>query len=253
MKKKTIIYIIVTLLIILGIILTIEFTVFSAPPVGFVEKRKVSNMVENYLTQKYGNHNFKVTDIEYDYDMQALFDYSNKEGYFVSYKGAGVESAVSVKGIYPNISKISDWFLKEYYFGDNGSIDMFQMMDNLEPKEKIESILFNKIKNEFDQNIQKVIVFNPVLDIPNDFGRIPTIEELKNNINLYALSEINYLTTINSNEEDDYKMKLNEYINQHFGEVSHCYVFIRKDSYYDVSCYTNRFNIGDILDNNKID
>ena len=219
--KKTILLtaISITVLVLLLVLFLFIFRIFYGPFVGFSEKRNVSNIVENYLTKKYGNHNFKVTDVDYDYDMETLFDYSTKVGYLVSYKGAGVDSAVSVNGIYPNISRISDWFLEEYYFGAYDSSNMFEKMNNLEPKEKIESIVFNKIKNEFDQNIQKANAYNPVLDIPNDFGRIPTIEEIQNNINFYFLSELNYSTTINPNEEDSYEMKLNEYVNQYFGKV----------------------------------
>ena len=263
LKKKSIVKIIIIVLIIVSIIIFsvqmflfyIVYKGFSEPSVGWNEKRNVSNVVEKYLTKKYGDNNFKVIDVSYDFEMSTLFDYSKKEGYLVTYKCDELESVVSVKGIYPNISKISDSFIVQYYYKhkDENSVtasyEMFKESNRLKPKEKIDSAILNKIKSEFDANIQEVDVsdYNIYLNIPDDFGRIPTIYEIKNDLNLYGVSSVRYTTILEVDKEEEYETKLKAYLKNYFGgewDISS----YKKDNLYSISFYGNHFNIGDVLD-----
>ena len=76
LKKKKKDYIFVVMLITLIIL-----KLLSPPRVKSSEKKNVSIFVENYLTEKYGKHNFKVTRVEYDFRMTSLFVYSDCYGY----------------------------------------------------------------------------------------------------------------------------------------------------------------------------
>ena len=164
-----------------------------------------------------------------------------------------LESAVSVKGIYPNIKDISDWFLEEYFYTDKdknsmATFEMFEEMNSRKPIDKIKSVIFNKIKSEFDSNIQEVGIsdYNVYLKIPDDFGRIPTIDEIENNLDLYWESSVSYTTKLEAEEEKEYEKNLKEYLNDYFGGEWKIYLN-KKDTVYYVSFSGNSFNIGDIL------
>lgn len=225
------------------------------PSVGSIEKMNVSNIVEKYLTEKYGDNHFKVIDVGYDFEMSTLFDYSKKEGYLVTYKCDELESAVSVKGIYPNISDISDWFLEEYYYTDKdknnlATSEIFKEMKSRIPKEKIKLAILNKIKSEFDANIQEVDFsdYEVYLRIPDDFGRIPTIEEIENDINLYRVSSVRYTTILEVDKEEEYETKLKVYLKNNFGGEWNISSY-KNDDLYSISFYGNHFNIVDVLKN----
>lgn len=244
MRKKIIIIVLTSILIILSVFIFLCFIIyrtFNGPSVGLIEKKNVSNIVEKYLTEKYGDNHFKVIDVGYDFEMSTLFDYSKKEGYLVTYKCDELESFVSIKGIYPNISDISDNFLQKYYYTD---------MRSRIPKEKIKSAILNKIKNEFDANIQEVNFsdYEIYLKIPDDFGRIPTIDEIENDINLYRVSSVRYTTILEADKEEEYETKLKVYLKNYFGgewDISS----YKKDNLYSISFYGNHFNIRDVLKN----
>lgn len=260
MKKKRIIRVLIIVSIIIFSVQMFLFYIvykgFSGPSVGWNEKRNVSNVVEKYLTKKYGDNNFKITGVEYDFKMETLFDYSKKEGYLVIYKCDELESVVSVKGIYPNISKISDSFIEQYYYKhkDENSVtasyEMFKESNRLKPKEKIKYAILNKIKSEFDANIQEVDVsdYNIYLNIPDDFGRIPTIDEIENDINLYGVSRVRYTTILEIDKEEEYETKLKAYLNNYFSGEWDTDIN-KKDNLYSISFYGNHFNIGDVLNN----
>ena len=210
------------------------------------ERRNVTRIVEEYLTKKYGDHNFKVTYIDYNYDMRYVFDYSTKDGYLVGYKSDVVNSAVSVSGIYPNITGISDWFLEDYYFGEEEASQKFVEIQNLAPTEEIRSAILNKLKNEFDINAQTVESLNPKFEVPDDFGRIPTIDEIKTSVDLYRVSSFSYTTAFKPNEQDNYEMRLKEYLKNSFNGDWDIRI-IKNNCLYSVYCSGNSFSIGDIL------
>lgn len=242
MRKKIIIIVLTSILIILSVFIFLCFIIyrtFNGPSVGLIEKKNVSNIVEKYLTEKYGDNHFKVIDVGYDFEMSTLFDYSKKEGYLVTYKCDELESFVSIKGIYPNISDISDNFLQKYYYTD---------MRSRIPKEKIKSAILNKIKNEFDANIQEVNFsdYEIYLKIPDDFGRIPTIDEIENDINLYRVSSVRYTTILEADKEEEYETKLKVYLKNNFGGEWNISSY-KNDNLYSISFYGNHFNIGDVL------
>ncbi len=253
--KKILIIILTSILIILSVLIFLFFMInrtVKGPSVGLNEKRKVSNIVEKYLTDKYGDNNFKVTSVDYDFEMETLLDYSKKEGYLVGYKCDKLESAVSVKGIYPNISGISDWFLEEYYYTDKdknslATFEIFQEMKGRAPKDKIKSVIFNKIKKQFDANIQEVDIsdYDINLKIPDDFGRIPKIYEIENDLNLYFVSSVRYTTILEADKEEEYETKLKAYLKNYFGgewNISSN----KKDNFYYISFSGNQFKAGDV-------
>jgi len=258
LRKKIIIIVLTTIFIILSVFIFLIFIIyrtFNGPSVGLSEKKNVSNIVEKYLTEKYGDNHFKVIDVSYDFEMSTLFDYSKKEGYLVTYKCDELESAVSVEGIYPNISCISDWFLEAYYYTDkdNNSLatfEIFQEMKGRTPKEKIKSAILNKIKSEFDTYIQEIDIneYDVHLEIPDDFGRIPTIDEIENDLNLYEVSSVRYTTILEVDKEEEYETKLKAYLKNYFGGEWKISSY-KKDNSYSISFYGNHFNIGDVLKN----
>lgn len=245
---KKIIKILSIIIFIIIIFFYIIFRILRGPNVGITEKRNVSNIVEKYLTEKYGDHNFKVYGVDYDYHSSYIFDYSNKVGYLVKYKSDVLKSAVSVQGIYPNISSVSDWLLEDYYFKDELGLAGFEEMKKLAPKGEIVEVILNKIRNEYDINIQNIKIGYAHFKTPDDFGRIPTIDEIENNIKLYWVSGISYTTTIELDKKEEYEIKLKEYLSKSFGGEWDVY-FTKKDNYYYISCHGDEFNIGDILNN----
>ena len=243
MKNKTKIIISVVIFVILVIVMNSK----NKGPLYFSsERRNVTRIVEEYLTKKYGDHNFKVTDIDYEYDMRYVFDYSTKDGYLVGYKSDVVNSAVSVYGIYPNIENISDWFLEDYYFGEKGVSQKFVEMRDLAPEEEIRNVILNKLKNEFDANALTVESLNTNFELPDDFGRIPTIDEIKTSVDLYRVSVFSYTTMFKPSEQYEYEIRLKEYLNNSF-DGDWFVNTTQKDNLYSVYCSGNSFSIGDIL------
>lgn len=219
MKKLKILGIVLLVVMVVFIIggLTIRI-LFLPPRVKSSERKNVTFFVENYLTEKYGKHNFKVTKIEYDFDMTTLFDYSHRVGYDVRFKSDIVKySSVNISGINPDEFKIKgESLLKDYYFPNLDGYGQYEAMKSIIPVEKIQSNFFNKFKQDFEPNCKTLECKSTILDIPDNFGRIPTIEELKNDISYYEVSDFTFtLTNIIENEEE-YKNKLNEYLNQNF-------------------------------------
>ena len=91
---------------------------------------------------------------------------------------------------------------------------IYDELDKIMPLEKYSDYLCGKIQNEFDPNCKSVKIYHLQLNIPNDFGRIPTMQELKNDINLYRCSyfTITLNSDIDENDKDNYKNKLKNYL-----------------------------------------
>ena len=76
------------IIIVVGIILLFKIyevdKVFYKARISIKEKLEIKEYVQNYLTNKYGEHKYKFTDIEYD--MSTLFDYSHSIRYNENFK-----------------------------------------------------------------------------------------------------------------------------------------------------------------------
>lgn len=241
MKKSKIIGMVIGAIIgtiiacmIIGVLIICSF--WLPPRMKSNEKKSVTAYVERYLTEKYGNHNFKVTKIDYDYHMQTLFDYSHRTGYDVYFKSDTVkDSYVNISGVYPNEYNInSEAFIYDYYFDEMDNYERSKLIKSITPDEKIETYLLNMIKQDFEPSCQTIEELNIDLNIPNNLGRIPTLEELKNNINYYEILRFDYTLTDKIDNEEEYKDKLGEFLKKNLGGNWKIYISNKKE---DVSCY----------------
>ena len=119
--KKILITVLITILL---IFISIKgYTILNGlkgPSVKKEYKIIIEKYAEEYLTKKYGKHNFKVTRIDYDFHMDYVFDYSNPIGYWVDFKSDIVPKCwLVIKGLKPEDFKVdNDYFIAEYYFTD---------------------------------------------------------------------------------------------------------------------------------------
>lgn len=216
---KTIIKIIFIIAIILTIgIIVILITIPKRPKVKKEEKKDVINYVENYLNKNYGEHEFKVNTVDYDIHTkwESWFDFSDIRGYNVYCKSDIVkEFYIHISGLTPSEYEITtDSFLKDYYFPENESYEQNEKMKSL-----IQTGFIESFKNGFEPNaifdeqisIEKLI-------IPDNLGKITTIEELKNNIKYYQVEKFEYNITYTIENREEYKEKLTEYLKQNLGD-----------------------------------
>ena len=215
---KKVLKIIIIVLIILLLVAYGGYRILSGPSVSIKEKIEIKKYVENYLTKKYGEHNYKVTGIRYEYDMTTLFDYSNPTGYWVDFKSdIAPDSWITINGLNPDDYKVdSDYFIKSYYFPELDGYNTYKAMDNMKPKKEIETILLNELRDEFEPDAYDVECETILLNISEDYGKIPTLEELKTNTNLYKVTQFDYKVLNTIEDTNEYSERLKAYIaNKH--------------------------------------
>ena len=230
MKKLKILGSILLVLIIGGLVIC---KLFLPPRVKSSERKNVTFFVENYLTEKYGEHKYKVTSISYEYNMSTLFDYSNPTGYWVYFTSDIVpESWIVINGLNQDDYKVdNDYFIESYYFPDErDGYKLYQTMDNMEPKKELETIILNELRDEFEPDAYKVECYNISLNIPEDYGKIPTLEELKTNINLYKVSNFGYKVSNTIEDTDEYSERLKAYITNKYNSNSKIYFHLENTS-----------------------
>lgn len=222
---KKVLKITIIMLIILSIVGYGGYRIFNGPSVNRKEKEKIKKYVENYLTKKYGEHKYKVTNIRYEYDMITLFDYSNPTGYKVDFKSDIVPASwVTINGLNPDDYKVdSDYFIENYYFAEKDSYNTYKTMDNMKPKKVLETILLNELRDEFEPDAYEVECETILLNIPEDYGKIPTLEELKTNTNLYRVIQFNYKVSNTIEDLNEYEEKLKKYILNKYNSNSNIY------------------------------
>ena len=222
---KKVLKIIIIILIILSIVGYVGYRIFNGPIVNRKEKIEIKKYVENYLTKKYGEHKYKVTEIRYEYDMTTLFDYSNPTGYWIIFKSDIVpKSWITINGLDPDEYKVdSDHFIESYYFPGLDGYNTYKTMDNMKPKKELETILLNELRGEFEPNVYEVECENILLDIPEDYGKIPTLEELKTNTNLYKVTQFDYKVLNTIEDTNEYEERLNTYILNKYNSNSSIY------------------------------
>lgn len=229
---KKVLKIIIIILIILSIVGYVEYIIFCGPSVNRKEKIEVKKYVENYLTNKYGEHKYKVTGIRYEYDMTTLFDYSNPTGYWVDFKSDIVsDSWITINGLNPDDYKVdSDYFIEDYYFPEKDGYNVYKIMDNMKPRKELETILLNELRDEFEPDAYKVECDTISLNIPEDYGKIPTLDELKTNTNLYKVTHFEYKVLTTIEDTNEYKERLKEYITNKYNSNSDIFFHLENTS-----------------------
>ncbi len=224
---KKVVKIILIIFTVLSLIGYVGYEILNGPSVSIKEKKEIKKYVENYLTKKYGEHKYKITDIRYEYNMAYVFDYSNPKGYWVDFKSDIVPSSwVTIKGLTSEDYKVdSDYFIQNYYFPGQDGYDVSEIMEDMEPKEEIKKNLLDKLRNEFDTNIYEVKDSRIILNIPEDYGRIPTLKELKTDINLYKVISFDYKVSNAIKDTNEYKERLKAYIKNKYNSDSDIYFY----------------------------
>ena len=230
--KKVLKIIIIIILITLLIVGYMFYKIFSGPSVSVKEKRDVKKYVEDYLNKKYGEHEYKVTDVRYEYDMATLFDYSNPTGYWVDFKSDIVSDTwIIINGLNPNDYTVkNDYFIEDYYFPDQDGYDVYNIKENMKPKEELENMYFDALKEEFEPDIYEISCDIMTMDIPDDYGRIPTLEELETDINLYKVLDFNYKVSNSIKDTDEYSKRLKSYIKNKYNVNSDVYFYLENTS-----------------------
>lgn len=229
---KKVLKIIIIIIFILSLVGYVGYRILSGPSVSIKEKIEIKKYVENYLTKKYGEHNYKVTGIRYEYDMTTLFDYSNPTGYWVDFKSDIVsDSWITINGLNPDDYKVdSDYFIQSYYFPELDGYNTYKAMDNMKPKKELETIFLNELRDEFEPNVYEVECETILLNIPEDYGKIPTLEELKTNINLYEVTHFDYKVSNTIEDTNEYSERLEAYIANKYNSNSDIYFHLENTS-----------------------
>lgn len=223
MKKGLKIIIIIFIIILL--IGYCGYRILSGPSVSVKDKIEIKKYAENYLTKKYGEHKFKVTGIRYEYDMTTLFDYSNPTGYWIDFKSDIVsDSWLIINGLNSDDYTVgSDYFIQDYYFPEQDGYNTYETMENMKPKKELETRLLKELQDEFEPDVYELECETILLNIPNDYGKIPTLEELKTNINLYKVTQFDYKVSNTIEDTNEYKERLKLYITNKYNINSSIY------------------------------
>ncbi len=223
---KKVLKIIIIILIIILLVGYSGYRILSGPSVNIKEKIEIKKYVESYLTKKYGEHKYKVTGIRYEYDdMTTLFDYFNPTGYLVDFKSDIVHASwITINGLNPNDYKVnSDYFIESYYFPNQDGYNISKTMDSMKPKKELEENLLNELQNEFEPDAYKVECDTILLNVPVNYGKIPTLEELKTNTNLYKVTQFDYKVLNTIEDTNVYEERLKAYITNKYNSNSNIY------------------------------
>ena len=179
------------------------------------DDEEIADFIEKYLNKKYGKHKFKVTSVDYDYKRG---DYSNPSGYIVSFTCDVVEdSSVFIEGTDLNKAKISDSLLEDYYFPNQESYEKVKNFYEIAPEADVEELLTKKFKKEFDSECKKIEISRYYITIPEDYGDIPSLEEVKEDLSLFDANEIRITLSKAPENPEEYKEDLKEYLESTFG------------------------------------
>ncbi len=226
--------IILLLLVICGIFV---FKLLYGPFMGKIEKRNVKIATINYLNKKYGDHNYEIISIEYNYDKGILFGYTNPYGYVVRFTSNVVnQSSLYVSGLTPKKYRFRDNFLHDYL---SELYSNYWKISDIAPVEDMQTYFLEKIQKEFDPNCETVVIKHPKIVIPNDFGRLPTIEELENNIHFYTVDSLTFTLSADVANEEEYEKKLKAYLEKEFGSSWQITVF----SNGKIHCYRSYYGV----------
>ena len=226
----SILLVLIVVVIIGGLIIC---KLFLPPRVKSSERKNVTFFVENYLTEKYGEHKYKVTGVSYEYDdMTTLFDYSNPTGYWVDFTSDIVPNSwITINGLNPDDYKVDgDYFIEDYYFPEQDGYNTYKTMDNMKTKKELETILLKELQEEFEPDAYEVECETILLIIPEDYGKMPTLEDLKTNTNLYKVTHFDYKVSNTIEDTNEYSKKLKGYIKNKYNSNSDIYFYLENTS-----------------------
>ena len=148
--------------------------------------------------------------------MTTLFDYSNCIGYYAYFKSDNVkDSFVHILGTYPDEYKIDgDSLIEDYYFPNLEGYEKYKEMESLIPVEKIQERFLIDFRQDFDASCLTLKCYYPKMDLPDDLGKIPTLDELKNDIQYYKVTDFTFSLENQIIDKNEYKNKLIEYLKQ---------------------------------------
>ena len=235
MKAKRIIILVVGAFLIIGYF---GYKALTGYNVSFSEKANLKEFALEYLNDRYGNQNFKIINYRYEYQMETLFDYSNPVGYWVFFKSDQVKEAwIIVYGLNKEDYYVhSDYFLETYYFPNEDGHVVYDAKKALMPRKAIEEMFLNDIKNEFDPNIEKVECDYINLVVPEGYGKIPTMDDLKTDINLYVPLSFRYRVKGVIDDTNSYEQRLKMFVQRKYKK----YIDAKHKNELSVSVSANR-------------
>lgn len=208
-KNHTLVKIILTFISILGFNLFIT----SIPVIHKTEIEKyIETYVEDYMTKKYGNGNFKVVNIAKNYSG-GLWEPEVHSGYYVKIKNSYTNGIISmfIDGTTKETIKVSSEFLLEDYH------------DEYEDYDYLTDYIMNKKVKKVEESYQKEfnvdVDFSCYYKVPDDYGHIPSIDEL---VELCPVNTKHISITINDHvelkNEWDYIKRLAKYSLNYFND-----------------------------------
>lgn len=208
-KKYTLVKIVLTFISIWGFNLFIT----SIPVIHKSEIEKyIETYVEDYMTKKYGNGNFKVVNIAKNYSG-GLWEPEVHSGYYVKIKNSYTNGIISmfIDGTTKETIKVSSEFLLEDYH------------DEYEDYDYLTDYIMNKKVKKVEESYQKEfnvdVDFSCYYKVPDDYGHIPSIDEL---VELCPVDTKHISITINDHvelkNEWDYIKRLAKYSLNYFND-----------------------------------
>ena len=136
----------------------------------------------NYLNKKYGNHDYKVVEIKKEYGYNGFIQHLDC---YIVYIKSSINSSLIHVEVDPNAEVSSDNLLYTYY----GNLNTVNNIN--EEVAKLQNYLNSYVDVELEIDSYDTPYDDIVTDIPLDYGKIPTRDELIDLINKNILS--NYL------------------------------------------------------------
>ena len=218
--------IIIIIFILLAVLCYYGYRLLNGPSVSLKDKREIKLYVEDYLTKKYGYHDFIVNKIDYLYEGNSLFDYSDPKGYWVYFKSDIVsESWLTIRGLINNNFKVdTDYLIKDYYYPDKDGYEIYNTLDKMKPIDALNKSFTDELKNEFGIDGISVRINSSTLKIPDNYGRVPTLDEIKTDVSLYQILEFECSISDETINRNEFVTKLKTYLTNKYNcecEVSY--------------------------------
>lgn len=177
----------------LAVLFFTYYLIVAVPVLNPVRYVAVKRIASAYLEEKYGDQDFRITGMSYITFDDTFFDTTpNLTGYYVDAKCKGVtDFTVFIDGVNPGECVVDFDDLLENRYVPNTEYNFFEQkefMEELVPLDEFKENLLISLQREISSDISEISDCEIRLDIPDDFGRIPTLEELKG-IELYKIVE----------------------------------------------------------------
>ena len=97
-------------------------------------------------------------------------------------------------------------------------------------KKELETILLKELRDEFEPDAYEVECETISLIIPEDYGKIPTLEDLTTNTNLYKVTHFYYKVSNTIEDTNEYEERLKTYILNKYNTNSDIYFHLENTS-----------------------